>query len=67
MFSDDCNLLLMNVMEGLSHNNKKQAYPKRGEQSFFFKPNIIMIFHSKDIISKYETILFFRMCLNMYN
>jgi len=31
VFSDDCNLLLMNVMEGLSHNNKKQAYPKRGE------------------------------------
>lgn len=31
VFTDDCNLLLKNVMQGDSHNNKKQAYPKRGE------------------------------------
>jgi len=31
VFTDDCNLLLRNVIQGQTHNQKKQKYPQKGD------------------------------------
>ena len=31
VFTDDCNLLLKNIIEGKEYNEKKQKYPQRGK------------------------------------
>ena len=43
MFTEDCNLLLKNVMEGVEQNKQNQKYPMRGKPFAFLQ---FYFFHS---------------------